>query len=356
MAGNIRKRKSKFEIAKARSVRNFVHDSLPKGWFQIGWSTDFESGKTYPLRYFGEDQVAFRKGDGQLVLMEAYCRHMGAHLGHGGVVVGDRVRCPFHGWEWGCDGANASIPYGDLPQMPLTMRVWPVCEVDGVVLAWDGPAGAEPEWAPGGFAPQQTESFWPLSPKTCNLWKGLGIVPQLVPENSVDGPHVRFVHGAADVPELASFTAESHVFRTFYNTTWGKGYARTWATPKGETNGHITFESRGVGLVWSQLIAFETITILVGTTPIDKDRSDQRITLWIPMERSDGSPLSEEVRDRWFAQELQQMEADIQVWENLSYRARPGFTRVELAPHRALRSWAEQFYDRGEAKTTVSAP
>jgi hypothetical protein len=34
-------------------------------------------------------------------VLSAHCRHLGAHIGHGGTVNGDRVVCPFHGWEWG---------------------------------------------------------------------------------------------------------------------------------------------------------------------------------------------------------------------------------------------------------------
>ena len=43
--------------------------------------------------------------------MEAHCKHLGAHIGHGGKVVGDCVECPFHGWRWGPDGTNRYIPY-----------------------------------------------------------------------------------------------------------------------------------------------------------------------------------------------------------------------------------------------------
>ena len=57
------------------------------GWFMIGWSAEFEVGDVKALKYFG------------------------AHIGHGGKVVGDCVECPFHGWRWGPDGTNRYIPY-----------------------------------------------------------------------------------------------------------------------------------------------------------------------------------------------------------------------------------------------------
>ena len=42
-----------------------------------------------PLRYFGEDLVAYRDESGGLHVLSGHCRHLGAHIGHGGKVVGD---------------------------------------------------------------------------------------------------------------------------------------------------------------------------------------------------------------------------------------------------------------------------
>src|SRR6185437_9770110 len=59
------------------------------GWFMIGWSPEFPVGEVRPLHYFGEDLVAYRDDQGVLHVMEAHCKHLGAHIGHGGKVVGD---------------------------------------------------------------------------------------------------------------------------------------------------------------------------------------------------------------------------------------------------------------------------
>src|ERR1700757_2047687 len=81
------------------------------GWFMVGWSPEFPVGEVRPLHYFGEDLVAYRDEFGELHVLEAHCKHLGAHIGHGGSVVGDCVQCPFHGWRWGPDGTNRYIPY-----------------------------------------------------------------------------------------------------------------------------------------------------------------------------------------------------------------------------------------------------
>ena len=96
------------------------------GWFMVGWSAEFPAGEVRPLRYFGEDLVAYRDESGELHLMSGHCRHLGAHIGHGGKVVGDCVECPFHGWRWGPDGTNRYIPYQpDRPNKALRLRVVP---------------------------------------------------------------------------------------------------------------------------------------------------------------------------------------------------------------------------------------
>src|SRR5947208_6782703 len=76
------------------------------GWFMIGWSAEFAAREVRPLRYFGEDLVAYRDESDELHLLDGHCKHLGAHIGHGGKVVGNCVECPFHGWRWGPDGTN----------------------------------------------------------------------------------------------------------------------------------------------------------------------------------------------------------------------------------------------------------
>jgi cholesterol 7-dehydrogenase len=44
------------------------------------------------------------------VVSDAFCPHLGAHLGVGGSVEGQCLRCPFHGWRFGADGRLAEVP------------------------------------------------------------------------------------------------------------------------------------------------------------------------------------------------------------------------------------------------------
>ena len=81
---------------------------MPNGWFAVEWSRELREGDVKPLHYFGEELVLFRTRSGQARVLDAFCAHLGAHLGHGGRVMGETLRCPFHGWQY--DGASGRCP------------------------------------------------------------------------------------------------------------------------------------------------------------------------------------------------------------------------------------------------------
>ena len=62
--------------------------------------------------YLGLNLVAWRGESGKAYVADAYCPHLGAHLGIGGKVSQECITCPFHGWQFeGSNGALAKIPY-----------------------------------------------------------------------------------------------------------------------------------------------------------------------------------------------------------------------------------------------------
>ena len=62
------------------------------------------------MTYLGQDLVLFRGEDGIARVFDAYCPHLGAHLGIGGRVCGDGLACPFHGWRFDGEGHLAEVP------------------------------------------------------------------------------------------------------------------------------------------------------------------------------------------------------------------------------------------------------
>ena len=111
--------------------------AFPRGWFAVANSTDIQQA-VLNIHYFGQDMLLYRGESGRVVMLDAYCPHMGTHMGKcensatvlsGSYLQGDSIRCPFHAWRFGPDGVCNDIPYFDGP-IPAEARVksWPVEE------------------------------------------------------------------------------------------------------------------------------------------------------------------------------------------------------------------------------------
>jgi len=71
---------------------------------------ELKNGKIKSVNAFGLSLVVFIGKDGKAGVLDAHCPHQGAHLG-GGKVIEGCIQCPFHSWEFGCDGKVEKIPY-----------------------------------------------------------------------------------------------------------------------------------------------------------------------------------------------------------------------------------------------------
>jgi len=91
-------------------------------------------------RMLGQDFVLFRDSDGVAHCLSNTCTHRGGSLS-GGKVTGDRVQCPYHGWQFDGDGRCHRIPsLGRDAKIPARARVdaYPTQERYGLVFAFLG--------------------------------------------------------------------------------------------------------------------------------------------------------------------------------------------------------------------------
>jgi phenylpropionate dioxygenase-like ring-hydroxylating dioxygenase large terminal subunit len=326
-------------------MRTFPADHVASGWYMVGWSHEFPHGEARPLAYFGTDLVAFRGESGTLRVLDAYCRHMGAHLGYDGTIEAECIRCPYHGWLWGPDGQHEEIPYSTPDKMSkLRLGVWRVHEVDGVVMVYYSTDGSDPIFEPPASLVRFDGETWPVSTATTKVWLDQPISPQYVAENAADAAHFKYVHRAADVAEIADFKIDGGLFSARLDLTFGGHAPTTWATPNGPVEGRIITEHWGLGFGWTRLTAFDDVIYTLGITPTSPYSADLRSTTWVARERSDGSEMSETIRDRWVAQQNAQVDADLRVWTKLSYIQQAPWAHSESAAMRPLRAWARQFY------------
>lgn len=326
-------------------MRAFPAATVAAGWYQIGWSHDF-ADEPMPLHYFERDLVAYRGASGDLVVLDAYCAHLGAHLGHGGVVEGECIRCPFHGWAYDANGANVEIPYGrGEPMANVRLRRWPTAEIDGLALVYFSVDPArKPDPLPEAFNRCETE-VWPISESTTNRWPIQPMTPIVVAENSIDAAHFKYVHRSNDAATVGRCEAGEGVFSGEIHIRFGGHKQITWATPEGPVDGRIFTEQWGLGIGRAQLVGFDDITYVLGVTPVSPYESELRSTTWIPKTRSDGSPIDEAGRDRWVRQQNSQVDADLRIWNHQNYIQKPPLERTEVSAMRAFRKWSKQFYD-----------
>lgn len=251
---------------------------FPYGWYPALLSSDLQRGEVKPLRYFSTDLAIWRGEDGQVRMIDAYCRHLGAHMGHGGRVEGNQLECPFHAWKYNGTGAVEEIPYSkSIP--PKVKRPckhqWHVCEANRWIWFWYHPLGAEPEWEVE-HLPETTDPDWTdYDIFEWNVWGSI----QNMAENGVDAAHFKYIHGAADVPD--------------YEFEWGDTWrsARLFVklgTPQGEVDGEIAFKNVGPGQSFTRFTGIAETLLVSCITPVDKDHVHARFCFIQPKEQAEG--------------------------------------------------------------------
>ncbi len=317
------------------------------GWFMVGWSAEYAAGETRPLRYFGEDLVAYRDEAGELHVLSGHCRHLGAHIGHGGKVVGDCVECPFHGWRWGPDGTNRYIPYQpDRPNKALRLRVYPVREQYGCVFVWHQPDGKDPQWEmPDLFGkfpqfPTDPDAYYRPYPEFSRRTEREPVHPQIVAENGPDSAHFHYVHGATVTPVCLHWEVAGEEWR--FLTGWPD--ARSDDPKKMALYIHSHFS--GLGFAISAFEGSSNHRLIFACTPVEDGYSDMFYSIWwprLPGDTSDVPPDS--VREKVERQFLGTVWDDLNIWRHQEYVEQPALAKVDAKPYMAMRKWATQFYE-----------
>ncbi|MGW0044890.1 Rieske 2Fe-2S domain-containing protein [Rhodococcus sp. NPDC003348] len=328
------------------------------GWFVIGWSAEFPTGESRALHYFGEDLVAYRDEAGDLHVMTAHCKHLGAHLGHGGKVVGDCIECPFHGWRWGPDGSNKYIPYQpDRPNRTQKLRVYPVEEQHGVVFMWYQPQGGAPQWKlPDIFTKfpefeSGPDSYYRPFPEFSRRAEREPVHPQVVAENGPDSSHFRYVHGASVTPVCLDWAAVDNEWR--FLTGWPDARSDDPETMALRIHSHFS----GLGFAMSVFEGAQNHRLIFACTPVDDEVSDLFYSIWWPRVAGDVSDVPpEEVRAEVERRFLVTVFEDLDIWRYQVYVEKPPLAAVDAKPYLAMREWAKQFYEVEPEPAVASAP
>jgi nitrite reductase/ring-hydroxylating ferredoxin subunit len=319
----------------------------PDGWFAIAFADELAPGRLLRRRLMGEDVVAYRTRSGLVRVVEPYCPHLGAHLGHGGRVDGEELVCPFHHFAFGTDGACVRTGYGTRPpRVRLVQRE--VREVNGALLVWHHAGGAAPSWE---VAAQPTEGFSPPFRHLATLVDH----PQDVVENSIDIGHIGPLHGYRDARVRRPFQARGPVF-----TVAAGGHRAFPLGPSVE----VVFDvvAHGLGHIWvdARIPRLRASALFQAmTTPLDPLRVEIRFS--VALRAGDGPPgsrarllLSHALTRALGPAFRRDIEQDFPVWEHKVYLDRPRLAKGD-GPIPAYRRWARQFYSEPTATNGRSA-
>jgi phenylpropionate dioxygenase-like ring-hydroxylating dioxygenase large terminal subunit len=327
-------------------MKDWPYEAFPTGWFQIGYSSELAPGDVRPVKYFDRELVLFRTENGEATLLDAYCRHLGAHLGYGGKVKGECIECPFHGWIWKTSGELAEIPYAPDETRRVSLDRWHVREVDGLILTWHDAFGRGPLWEwPGIPEFSDQDGNYPITLDHIGIRR---IIPQSPVENTPDYYHFMWVHGAGQPGRPLLWKEDGHFLHTRIAFVFGHGKKATWMTPDGAVVGEIETEAWGLGLSNARFVLGDFITNqLTAATPVDREHSQLFETITCTRERGTDDPNPTGLAARMIEFQKGQIRNDFAIWENQRYVEHPPFAGGEEEHYARFRRWSRQFYSDG---------
>lgn len=316
---------------------------MPFGWFHVLYSSELADGESKPLNYFDQELVAFRTESGAAKVLDAYCPHMGAHLGYGirdhagggAQVVGESIVCPFHGWQYNGDGRCTHIPYAkNLP--PKVAREeevipsWHVREINQSILVWYHPEGVGPLFEPELVAEAALDNDqW--GELKIHSWD-ISTHMQEIGENAVDSVHFQYVHGTNNIPEMQKMEFSGH---TRY------GMLKTLQpTPKGVVEGAIENRNIGPGLAFVRFTGLCDTLLIANLTPVSAQHT--RAMYAFRQKKVNGNSPVGGIGDAIIANVCQQMEEDIIIWSRKKYFEKPMLCDGD-GPFGKFRKWYSQF-------------
>ena len=309
----------------------------PNGWYLFAMSAELAAGNVLARQFMGQEIVVFRAESGDAYAVDAYCAHLGAHLGHGGMVCGGVIQCPFHGFQY--DGGGSCVRTGYSTPVPpkAKLRTWPLREQNGFLLLYHHNNCEAPAWE---VPPVETEGWTKLVYKSFTLRDH----PQETTENSVDVGHFTYVHHYREPRMLKAFAAEGPYLSTGY------AFKRALRLLGYElTELDFAFETQIYGLGYSMVnvtvpLLRTTARLWVLPTPIDEERLTLHLAVRIKKRDAFPGTLVDPLLARFLLRSLaNDAGQDFPIWENKRYTDPPALAQGD-GPIGKYRRWAKQFY------------
>jgi 3-ketosteroid 9alpha-monooxygenase subunit A len=329
-------------------VRTIDVGALPtrfaRGWHCLGLADSFRDGRPHAVAAFGTKLVVFADSQGELRVLDAYCRHMGGDLSQGSV-KGDAVACPFHDWRWGGNGRCVGIPYAKRVPPRARTRSWTTLEENKQLFVWNDPQGNPPP--PDVVIPRIDGAFTPeWSNWTWDSVRIEGSHCREIIDNVVDMAHFFYVHFA--FPTYFKNIFEGHVATQLLNTRGradiGKGSNYAGKDNVARSEASYYGPSYMIDKLWNEYHGFTIETILVNCHyPVT---ADSFVLQWGVIVRKPPG-ISDADADRLAAKFAKATGVgflqDVEIWKNKTRIDNPLLCE-EDGPVYQLRRWYEQFF------------
>ena len=129
------------QVKHIRATGNRLPSPYPNAWYVVAVSKELKPGTVTSVTICNKNLVVFRPLNEPVAVLDAYCSHLGAHLGLGsqiGSVTTDCLKCPFHGWRFDGNGELRSAPTADAPigNQKAAIKSYKCLEKNGVIMVW----------------------------------------------------------------------------------------------------------------------------------------------------------------------------------------------------------------------------
>jgi vanillate O-demethylase monooxygenase subunit len=163
---------------------------LRNAWYIAAESPELDAGLVSRM-ILGERLVLFRTEGGALRAFRDRCPHRLVPLSLG-KVVGENLRCAYHGAEWGVDGRCVRVPGQAAVPSGVAVASYPVLERHGYVWVWLGELDKADDEAtiPSAFALGEDRAWLGGYGK----FESLKADYRLINDNLFDISHAEFVH------------------------------------------------------------------------------------------------------------------------------------------------------------------
>ncbi len=308
----------------------FPMGPYPYGWYQVLLSRDIKRKEIKTVEYFNKSIVVFRGESGTVSARDAYCPHLGAHVGVGGKVVGDTIQCPFHGWRFDHDGQCVDIPYCAKIPPKAKFEMYPTQEINGAIFIYYDEQGEAPKFD----LPVMPEFSDPNYSKLLHWNYEVDSHVQEMAENALDMGHFPLVHDYKEVPRIESLICEGAALHVRF-----LGERRLLGV---RNPFDVTLDCYGLGVVFGRNITdLVTVRVIHSATPINENKLRIGVSFVYQKSKIPGLNLFL----RWFLPKevVRFVDGDRAILNHKMYREKPKLCSAER-PLMVLRRWAKQFY------------